>query len=444
MKTFEQYKKTVRFITILFLDCCLTAVYGYIWNTQYNIYFEHPYRSKGITFTIAAYLVVLLFVSSLVGLQKIDEHRKGDIIFSGILALTFVNSIAYVQVSLIEATLVKILPFIYLICLQALLVTGWAFLGTSIMKKLNPPQRMIIVYGSHLATELVLKMSEMIDKYTICESVNILDGFDRVCEAVEKYESVIICDVPSQLRNDILKYCYEKRKKVYIVPKISDVLIRGSFDINYFDCPLVCCEGVGLKREQQIIKRALDIIFSLIFIIILSPLFLIIAAAIKIYDRGPVFYRQKRITLDGKEFDIIKFRSMIVDAEPDGRPKPAINNDERITSVGRFMRRWRIDELPQIYNILKGEMSVVGPRAERIEHVNKYTKEIPEFAYRHKVKTGLTGYAQVYGKYNTTPYNKLKLDLMYIQNYSLMLDLKLILMTIRILFMKESTDGFED
>ncbi|MGI6744873.1 MAG: sugar transferase [Acutalibacteraceae bacterium] len=444
MKTFEQYKKTVRFITLLFLACCLTTVYGYIWNSHYNIYFEHPYRSKGITFTIAAYLVVLLFISFLVGLQKIDERRIGDIVFSGILALIFVNAIAYVQISLIEAKLVKVFPFVYLIALQTLIIIVWAYLGTSIIKKLNPPQMMIIVYGSHLATELVLKMSEMIDKYTICESVNILDGFDRVCKAVEKYESVIICDVPSQLRNDILKYCYEKRKKVYIVPKISDVLIRGSFDINYFDCPLVCCEGVGLKREQQIIKRAIDIIFSLLVLIILSPLFLIIAAAIKIYDRGPVFYRQRRITLNGEEFDIIKFRSMIVNAEPDGKPKPAVNDDERITPVGRFMRRWRIDELPQIYNILRGEMSVVGPRAERVEHVKKYTKEIPEFAYRHKVKTGLTGYAQVYGKYNTTPYNKLKLDLMYIQNYSLLLDLKLILMTIKILFNKESTDGFDD
>lgn len=444
MKTFEQYKKTVRFFSILLIDCFLTAVYGFVWNNRYNVYFEHPYRGKGSVFAIAAYFAVLFFISYMTNLHKIDERRTGDTIFSGIVTLFFVNAVAFVQISLIEAKLARILPLFILSVLQSAAVSVWAVAASRLIKKLNPPHMMIIVYGSHLATELVVKMSEMVDKYTICESVKVAEGFEKVIESIEKYNSVIICDVPAQMRNDILKYCYEREKEVFIVPKISDILVRGASDITYFDCPLICCESSGLTLEQKVIKRITDVVLSLCAIIVLSPFLLLFAVLIKLYDGGPVFFRQRRVTLDGKEFDILKFRSMIVNAEPDGKPKPAVDNDERITPLGKFMRPWRIDELPQIFNIFMGDMSIVGPRSERVEHVIKYSEEMPEFAYRHKVKTGLTGYAQVYGKYNTSPYNKLKLDLTYIQNYSVMLDIKLILMTIKILFRKESTEGFDD
>ena len=156
-----------------------------------------------------------------------------------------------------------------------------------------------------------------------------------------------------------------------------------------------------------------------------------------------MFYRQRRVTRWGKEFEILKFRSMIVDAEKDGHSIPATGQDPRVIKVGRVIRPTRIDELPQILNILRGDMSIVGPRPERVEHVEKYSAEIPEFAYRLKVKGGLTGYAQIYGKYNTSAYDKLRLDLMYIENYSLLLDIKLILQTVRVLFSKSSTEGFE-
>ncbi|HZK20975.1 MAG TPA: sugar transferase, partial [Oscillospiraceae bacterium] len=213
--------------------------------------------------------------------------------------------------------------------------------------------------------------------------------------------------------------------------------------ITYFDSPLVCCESVGLTLEQRAVKRLMDLLISSFAILVFSPFLIAVSIAIKLYDGGPVFFRQKRITLNGKEFEIFKFRSMIVNAEPDGKPKPAVDNDKRITPIGKFMRPWRIDELPQLFNIFMGDMSIVGPRCERVEHVKEYCKQMPEFAYRHKVKTGLTGYAQVYGKYNTTAYNKLKLDLIYIQNYSVMLDIKLMVLTIKVLFRKDSTEGFD-
>ena len=188
----------------------------------------------------------------------------------------------------------------------------------------------------------------------------------------------------------------------------------------------------------------MDIIISVVALIVTSPIMLITAAAIKLYDGGPVFFRQERCTIHGKVFRIHKFRSMIVDAEKEGEVIPATEDDDRITPIGKIIRKIRLDELPQFIDILKGDMSVVGPRPERVEHVKQYTEELPEFSYRLKVKGGLTGYAQIYGKYNTTAYDKLKLDLMYIQNYSILLDLKLIIMTVKIMFVKESTEGFEE
>ena len=221
-------------------------------------------------------------------------------------------------------------------------------------------------------------------------------------------------------------------------------MIRSSETIDLFDTTLFLMRNSGISFEQRLIKRIMDIIISLVVLVITSPIMLLVAVAIKLYDGGPVFFIQERCTKDGKVFKIHKFRSMIVDAEKEGKAIPATENDPRITPVGRFIRKTRIDELPQMIDILQGNMSVVGPRPERVEHVKAYTKEIPEFSYRLKVKGGLTGYAQIYGKYNTTAYDKLKLDLMYIQNYSVLMDVRLIFMTIKIMLLKESTEGFDE
>ena len=267
-------------------------------------------------------------------------------------------------------------------------------------------------------------------------------GITAIKEKIEKYEGVVICDIPSQVRNVILKYCYQRSIRTYTTPKISDILIRSSESLHLFDTPLLLSRNHGLSFEQRIMKRGMDVVLSLAALFLLSPVFLITAAAIKLYDKGPVFYFQERCTKDGKVFRICKFRSMVEDAEKEGHSIPATDEDPRITPVGRIIRATRIDELPQILNILKGDMSIVGPRPERVEHVELYTRQIPEFRYRMKVKGGLTGYAQVYGKYNTSAYDKLKLDLMYIQNYSLMMDVGIIFKTVKVLFMKESTEGF--
>ena len=185
----------------------------------------------------------------------------------------------------------------------------------------------------------------------------------------------------------------------------------------------------------------MDVVISAVLLVIASPFMLLTAIAVKACDGGPVIFSQERVTVDGRRFRVYKFRSMIVNAEKDGVAVLASQHDSRITPVGKVIRATRLDELPQLYNILRGDMSLVGPRPERPEIMKKYEESIPEFSYRLKVKAGLTGYAQVYGKYNTTAYDKLKMDLMYIENYSLLMDLKLLFMTVKVMFMKESTEG---
>jgi lipopolysaccharide/colanic/teichoic acid biosynthesis glycosyltransferase len=225
------------------------------------------------------------------------------------------------------------------------------------------------------------------------------------------------------------------------MPKISDVILSGAEQLHMFDTPILLTREYSIKFEQRLVKRLIDIVCSLILIVLTSPLMLITAIAVKMCDGGPILYKQIRLTRDAKEFKILKFRSMRIDAEKDGVARLAKAGDSRITPVGKIIRKVRFDELPQLFNIFVGDMSFIGPRPERPEIVEQYIKSMPEFAFRMKVKAGLAGYAQVYGKYNTTPYDKLKLDLCYIENYSIWLDIKLMLLTIKILFWPDSTEG---
>ena len=300
---------------------------------------------------------------------------------------------------------------------------------------------MLLVYGDRPSLALMDKMNCRKDRYQIKEMVHIGKGLEAIEQMIPKYDAVVICDVPASIRNPILKYCYGERKRVYMTPKISDILVRSAEDINLFDTPLIMSRNGKITIEQALFKRAMDIGFAGAACILTLPLMAATALAIKLQDGGPAVYKQKRLTIEGRKFYVYKFRSMRVDAEKDGVARLACDGDSRVTPVGQFIRKVRLDELPQLFNILKGDMSIVGPRPERPEIARQYEAEIPEFRYRLRVKAGLTGYAQIFGKYNTTPYDKLKLDLHYIQNYSLMLDVKLIIQTVKILFMRESTEG---
>jgi len=383
-----------------------------------------------------------VLINNLDGFQ-IGDLRRLDMAVAQWIGLFIVNFITYFQLCLIAKTMINVWPMIILMAIEVVVVVGFVYLYTAIYYRLYPPYRMIMICGSEEAVGMKLKMDHRYDKYMIQRMISIHLGVDRICEEIHRYDAVVINDVPAQMRNDILKYCYQNDIRTYVVPKITDVIMRGAHNVSIFDTPLLVVRNSGLNVGQRFAKRTMDIVLSLIALIVAAPIMLVTAIAIKLEDHGPVFFTQKRATIGGKEFDILKFRSMIVDAEKGGFSIPATGQDPRITKVGRIIRACRVDELPQIINILKGDMSIVGPRPERLEHVQKYSESIPEFAFRLKVKGGLTGYAQIYGKYNTSAYDKLRLDLMYIENYSFLLDIKLILMTIRVMLSKESTEGFE-
>lgn len=353
------------------------------------------------------------------------------------------NVITYFQLCLVANKMITPLPIILLFIPQFIVTMLFVIVFSFIHRRFYTAHEMIMVFGTDNAVGMKIKMDKKKEQYKVKELISADKGYDAICERISCYESVIINDVDSKLRNDLVKFCFENGIRAYVVPKITDIIMRGAIPINAFDTTMLLIKSTGLNLGQRFVKRAMDIVISTIGIILTSPVMLIIAYAIKKEDNGPVFYKQKRVTMGGKEFDILKFRSMIVNAEEAGHSVPATDNDPRITKIGHIIRATRLDELPQLFNILKGEMSIVGPRPERVEHVKKYSNEIPEFTYRHKVKGGLTGYAQIYGKYNTGAYDKLRLDLMYIENYSFFLDIKLIIMTARIILSKESTEGFD-
>ena len=282
------------------------------------------------------------------------------------------------------------------------------------------------------------------DKYRIAGILTADTPIEKIARAIPNYDAVLINDVPSELKNKILKVCFDQKKRVYFTPKISDIIVKEAEELNLFDTPLYLSRNIGFSTMQSVVKRAGDIVLALMGIILSSPIMLITAILIHSYDKGPVFYRQERYTIGKKRFKVLKFRSMIVDAEKGGKARLATENDDRITPVGHVIRATRIDEIPQFFNILKGDMSFVGPRPERPEIHEEYCLKVPEFDFRLSVKAGLTGYAQVYGKYNTTTYDKLKFDMIYVQKTSILLDLQLILLTLRVVFQKESTEGIEE
>jgi len=421
----------------------LTVLYYLVWRFGYEAENFPQYLGFGKYVLMGVYGILVAITFKSFDSFQFGHLRLTDIVVSQGISLVIVNFITYFQLSLIANELIPVMPLVILMLLQTVLVVILPYIYSAIFHRIYRAHKMIMVCGTDCNVSLKIKMESRPDKYRIHKIISVDQGRDAVFAAISEYDSVILNDIGAGVRNDILKFCYDRKIRTYVTPKLSDIIIRGSTEMCLFDTPLLLVRGGGLTFVQRCLKRIMDIVLCLLAMIVALPVMLVTAIAIKLDDGGPVFYKQKRVTLDGKIFEILKFRSMIVNAESAGKSQPATDNDPRITKVGKIIRATRIDELPQILNILKGDMSIVGPRPERVEHVEAYSKEIPEFNYRTKVKGGLTGYAQIYGKYNTTAYDKLRLDLMYIENYSIMLDIKLILLTLRVIFKKESTEGFD-
>ena len=440
----EDYKRFIVFCLASLVVLAQMAVFAYVWYTVYRGQIDEPFWRKGNWVLIAIYGLMFAMFAKLYGGLKVGYLKRVDVFYSLTLALLCTNVVEYFEITLINRWFLSPGPMIEMTGLQLILIIIWIWGSRYIYSKLYRARKLLVIYGDRdPGDDLIHKMNSRKDKYDISGKVHSSVGEREIHKLMRNYDGVIIWDLPSMDRNRYLKYCFAHSIRCYVSPKISDIILMGSDRIHLFDTPLLMSRNMGLSIDQRAAKRVMDIVISGIGIVITSPIMLIIALAVKLYDRGPVFYFQERLTVGGRSFMICKFRSMCVDSEKNGA-RLASKHDSRITPVGKVLRNLHLDELPQLFNVFKGDMSLVGPRPERKTIMREYEKELPEFYYRLKVKAGLTGYAQVSGKYNTTPYDKLKLDLFYIENYSFLLDIKLIFMTVKIFFQKEVSEGVDD
>lgn len=439
----EDYKRMIVFFLASLLILVQALIFAFVWYDYYRELIFEPFWRKGNWVLIALYALINTLFAQLYGGLKVGYLKRIDVFYSLTLATICTNIVAYFQITLINRWFLSIWPMLEMTGVQIVINILWIWISRWIYSKIYHARRLLVIHGDRDPGDLIQKMNSRKDKYNISGEVHVNAGEETIHKMMEEYDGVVIWDLPSQIRNTYLKYCFCHSIRCYFSPKISDVLVTGSERIHLFDTPLMVAKNMGLTIDQRVVKRFLDIVISGLGIIVMSPFMFLIAVLIKAYDRGPVFYFQDRLTLNGKTFRICKFRSMCVDSEKNGA-RLASRHDSRITPVGKVLRNLHLDELPQLFNVLVGDMSMVGPRPERECIMREYQKELPEFDYRLKVKAGLTGYAQVYGKYNTTPLDKLKLDLFYVENYSFLLDIKLLFMTVKIFFQKEVSEGVDD
>ena len=443
MNNRDQYKGILRFWASAILMMLQTGIYTYAW---FNWYADAglDYFFRGNYVVIGLYALISFFFMKAFGCFQIGKVKTGEIIFTQILSTLCVNAVTHLQLCLIGVWRLteNLAPILYMTAADIVLVILWAILVTWVFAKLYPPRAILMIYGEREAVNLLRKMKIREDKYDVRESVSCNVDWDILTAKIDQYGAVLMADISSDIRNKILKYCFNNHIRCYAVPKISDIMIMSAEKIQISDTALLLFRNQGLSAGQRCIKRIFDIVVGVIAVIIASPVMLVIGIAIKVYDGGPVFFIQDRLTRNGEVFRIYKFRSMRVQGA-DEKKSITKKNDDRITPVGHVIRKLHLDELPQVFNIIKGDMSFVGPRPEWTATTDLYSQHLPEFLFRLKVKAGLTGYAQVYGKYNTTPYDKLMLDLPYIEKYSFWLDIKLMLLTVKTLFQKENTEGVE-
>lgn len=435
-------EKIILYFFKILISLLFSGTMYHVWVQFYNPYVPTPFYKLGNYFLFALLLMIYVSFVKVYGGFMVGTATVPDLIFSQIIAICFLEGISYIVFSLLSYRLVSIWPFILMILAFSSFAAIWVIVIDFIYFKLHDPKKTIVVFNN-VDSYLSLKGIRSMDKrFRVLRTVNSeKTSLEELFDYMKSVDAVFLCGVPSDYRNEVVKHCIATGKVAYIKPKISDTIIRGGRTIQLMNIPVYRCKRSDASLIYSLIKRLGDIVISAVGLVVLSPVMLITALCIKAEDGGPVFYKQKRLTLNGKEFEVIKFRSMKVDAEKDGIARLAAEDDDRITRVGKIIRKCRIDEIPQILNILSGSMSIVGPRPERPEIMEEYKDSLPEFALRLQVKAGLTGYAQVYGKYNTPPYDKVQMDLMYVANQSLFEDFRLILMTIKIMLTPSSTEG---
>lgn len=444
--------RLVKLLDIIFVCVPFILVWMYYYSEQMKI----PYYRMGnyliiFLFFSMYYLIAHLYEGFLIQISSISE-----IVYAQVLSIVLTNFFIYIIMWLLLFELPNVLWLLLSLVVQILIIVCWAYFSHRWYFKHYPTKKAVVIYDNQRDIDALLNEGGMKSHFDVIGVINVRDMVSekvdernpledlRIEKAVDRAEFVFMYGLHSHERNQIAKYCIANDIVTYTIPRVGDVIMASAQKMHLFHLPMLRLSHYNPTPEYLVLKRFFDILLSGIALIILSPLMVVLALIIR-SDGGTAFYRQKRLTKDGKVFEVLKFRSMRMDAEKDGVARLSTGDkDPRITKVGHFIRACRMDELPQLINILKGDMSIVGPRPERPEIAQQYKEFLPEFDLRLQCKCGLTGYAQVYGKYNTTPYDKLLMDLMYISQPSLAEDFKICLATVKILFMPESTEGVSE
>lgn len=412
--------------------------------------------NRTVVTTVLAFFLSTMVLSVVYGGFDIGIRKKRTVLSSMCLTFFFTDIVTYLFLQIMnvnpqnpeankrlilagEDLLLLLLAIIIQMALIYLIVS----VGHKLYYRLNPPKRSLIITSSQeLANQVASKLEIHKKRYRLCECVHY--ECPDVQDAILDHEVIFLAGIPDTEEGQLESFCYQHNKNIYLMAELEDVIISSAEGIVLDDMPFLHIHKTDPTLFQLFCKRVIDIGISLFGLIVASPVMLAAAISIKLDDGGPVFFKQKRATINGRVFSIIKFRTMYQDASNRAEQYSAQKDDDRVTPVGRFLRKSRIDELPQLWNVLKGDMSIVGPRPEMLENVDKYTQEVPEFRYRQQMKAGLTGLAQIEGKYNTSPKDKAMLDLFYIEQFSLAQDFKLMLRTLTIFFRRDSTEGFGD
>lgn len=424
------------------LDAAMVTVpFALCWMLYYADRMDAPFYAKGNWLVIALFFIVYIIFGRVYDAFLISINRISEIIYSQALAFLVSDGIMYIVIWLLSKHLPNVIPGLMAIVGQLVLASLWALLAHKWYFATFPARVTAIIYDMRKGMTDLIESYGLDAKYDVKMTAHVDECIANL-SMLHDMQTVFLSGIHSHERNIIIKYCVAHDIDVFVIPRVGDVLMSAARPMHMFHLPMLHLGRYSVQPEYLFFKRLVDVLISGVMLIVLSPIMLIVAACIKATDGGPVFYKQVRLTKDGKTFKILKFRSMRVDAEKDGVARLSTGSkDDRVTPVGRVIRACRLDELPQLLNILAGDMTLVGPRAERPEIAAKYEEELPEFALRLQSKAGLTGYAQIYGKYNTTPYDKLQMDLMYMAHPSIIEDFKIMFATVKILFMPESTEG---
>ena len=394
-----------------------------------------------------ALLIVLMGVFfNIYGLFSLIRKRYTEVILNLIVAVINIFVVAMAVTFIFRDFEYSRVVIIYTACLSFILLVAWMYIMHQ-WEARNLPQLKILIAAEEAEQDKIKE--KMAKTYGLTSSIIYTASSKKLhdLEAIinNNIDWVVIGESLSiTQRENLLKFAKAKQKMIILVPTLYEICCRQMYLWQIDDLPTQRVSRMLLTLEQRVLKRSLDLVVAIIATIILLPVMIVTAIAVKLDSPGPALYAQVRVGRNGKLFKVHKFRSMRQDAEAISGPVLASENDPRITRLGRFIRATRLDELPQLFDVLAGNMSIVGPRPERPFFVERFIAEKPEYAYRHNVKPGITGLAQIAGKYNTTAYDKLVYDLIYIQNFSVINDLTLMLQTFKVLITKSSTEGVQN